>query len=202
MVHAGGVHGGGVHGGGVMLTLATPHSRRCWQLFLRLSPYSRSSPFSGTALSQALSTPAGRAFPFRALRPAWAFPFRPKPIETPQKVRLSFAPRILRPAPGTEGFRAVDRDGHLAAGRRPARGLRAGRIARPTDKYPLEGGSRSCPGLTLQSKIMDLERVCAPMGRQACKHKGKTVQVLGRRRRYYQLWVLLYMGDGGGPTTL
>ena len=39
------------------------------------------------------------------------------------------------------------------------------------------------------------------IGRQACKHVGETVQVLGRRRRrrrYYQLWVLLYMGNGGG----
>ena len=135
MVHAGGVYGGGVHGGGVMLTLATPHSRRCWQLFLRLSPYSRSSPFSGTALSQALSTPAGRAFPFRALRPAWAFPFRPKPIETPQ-VRQSFAPRILRRRPGGRGFeRSIVQ--HCNASR-PSAGPRAGRIARPkTDEDPL-----------------------------------------------------------------
>ena len=35
---------------------------------LSFQPFLRHSPLSGTALSQALSTPAGRAFPFRALR--------------------------------------------------------------------------------------------------------------------------------------
>jgi hypothetical protein len=109
MVHAGGVHGGGVHGGGgVMLTLATPHSRRCWQLFLRLSPYSRSSPFSGTALSQALSTPAGRAFPFRTLRPAG----RSRSAQNQSKRLkrsgcLSRQQTILRPGAREGGVRAV-----------------------------------------------------------------------------------------------
>ena len=142
MVHAGGVHGGGVHGGGVMLTLATPHSRRCWQLFLRLSPYSRSSPFSGTALSQAQPSlrhsplqPAGRSR--SALSAGLGVPVPPKTNRNASSPAV-FRAKNLAPAPRREGVRAVDRNAS-----RPSAGPRAGRIARPTDKYPLEGG----PGL-------------------------------------------------------
>ena len=72
--------------------------------------------------------------------------------------------------------------------------LMAARRAMRRPKQPREG--RPCCFRRVRAAIS----ACAPMGRQACKHMGKTVQVLGRRRRrrrYYQLWVLLYMGDGG-----
>ena len=132
------VHAGGVHGGGVMLTLATPHSRRCWQLFLRLSPYSRSSPFSGTALSQAQPS------------------LRHSPLQPAGRSRSALSGRLGVPVPHASKGPAVFRANNLvkqscparAAGferyaSRPSAGPRAGRIARPTDKYPLEGG----PGL-------------------------------------------------------
>ena len=83
---------------------------------LSFQPFLRHSPLSGTLHSSRPGvpvphSPAGRAFPFRS-----------KPIETPQKVRLSFAP-TNNLAPGRPGGRGSSgRTFVMPRGRRPARG--------------------------------------------------------------------------------